>query len=138
MALTDQEIDERIAREVFGWWLADDSQGISCWRAWSDPETKTWPIHASVVLRGVWGPNVRYMSGLPYFSRDMAAAWCVVEKLAESGWTDFMVQDVGCEYSTVTLRSPINLEQHAVWQMGKTVPEAICKAALRVMGKELE
>ncbi len=76
---------------------------------------------------------------IPGYSTDIAAAWEVVEKLREDGWS-FHVDDVGFNDATegqwrVMFTEATTGNKH-VFADGQTAPHAICLAALEAVDGE--
>jgi hypothetical protein len=99
---TGRELDERVAREIYGWpWTnVHDSEGS-------------------------------YRRGLTPWQFDMASAWELVEKFnlvvvkTALGWYAMQKQDIhfGSTYVQIFGSDP---------QLADTAPEAICMAALKI------
>lgn len=109
----ERQIDERIARELFG----GPTENVDWWW-WSTAE---YPIGAyQTVPDG--GEAILY--GGPYFSTEIAAAWRVVDVLAAS-WTFSLSQTDDCRWGcSVGGESFVE----------GTAPLAICQAALHFAG----
>jgi hypothetical protein len=114
---TGRELDALVAEKVMGWRDVSDGYG-------TPPEATLWEaIHI-----------------IPHYSTDIAAAWQVVERMRDQGWTS--------HYTDLSLDSR---EPWHSWHFtgttppngptlsaqASTVPHAICLAALRAVGVEV-
>ena len=77
----------------------------------------------------------------PCYSTDIAAAWLVVEKLAQDGWSynlEWKGKGRGYEFTAEgCLIRWKDAEHQTVHAVGDTVPLFICTLALRAVGVEL-
>ena len=123
-----RELDALIAEKVMGWeWRKtslNDEQKVLVMGNYNplDDSTDFW-----------WGDDV--MKLVPYYSRDIAAAWQVVEKMREEGLDiDITVRpkiEYGCR---VAPRGECNTD-NVVFLASTTAPLAICRAALKAVGE---
>jgi len=108
--LSGRELDGRVARSLFGW-LLDGNPGCCNGVPLSDNLLRT----------------------IPHYSTDGNAALQVLDKLRSlRWWVTFHVQLNG-EVETALYRDWMNQEgaDHVAW--GKTLPEAVCRAALEAV-----
>jgi hypothetical protein len=148
------EMDAEVARRVFGFWKARHPDGLmngdEYWWAPHHTMPGAW-MYVSAALRGVWGSSFDYADGLPKFSRDIAAAWTVIETMVGRTINDLVVvnADVSmsryapdepdgytCLLSLATaldadLSEPITFQ--GVDASAETAPLAICRAALKAV-----
>lgn len=116
-----RELDALVAEKVMGW---------------AKTNLKDWDQAFKDEFGFLWAePGHGYFKGfhtLPHYSTDIKAAWEVVEKMGtrfihlspalEGGWS--------CAIQYNEARFPfVNL-------IGKTAPEAICRAALKAVGHD--
>lgn len=65
----------------------------------------------------------------PHYSTDIAAAWQVVEKLNKDDfYMDYDINEYRCQFK----------KGRQMFERAETAPLAICKAALRTVGVEIE
>jgi hypothetical protein len=104
--------NEQIARDVMGWEKCHDGR----WTFWTDD-----------LPEGVSGASLN-VTALPPFTTDIAAAWLVVERMRELGWSLDLhgSSDTGW---TAWLKG----DGFKVFACADTAPEAICAAALKAM-----
>lgn len=106
-------LDSEVARVVFGWEVKSGMPGTDA----------TWVTNGP---HGIWRQG-------PSFSTNIAAAWTVVEKLLEMqpAHEDIHIEHlIGCGWK---VSSCLDQGQWTDWVAGKTVPEAICRAALKAV-----
>jgi hypothetical protein len=125
--VSDRELDALVAEKVMGWrWLKDDERP----GRWLQYGTSPGRSPATGSEQVVWG----MMNRLPLYSTSIADAWQVVEKMramgkeAELFWTD-----QGCEVFFARESSI-----HEGYGFTTTMPRAICRAALKAVGVEVE
>ncbi len=88
-------------------------------------------------LRWNWQIGNRRMKWLPSYSTDISAAWEVIDKMSSCYWDMMLETGSKDPLSQVTFyrTNDIKSQYHAV---SLVVSEAICKAALRAIGIEIE
>lgn len=135
LVMRDEALDERIAREIYDWFLDEDSQGVSCWYAHTLQGGETIKVHADTTLTfHLWGPSVRYMSGLPYFSSDMSAAWAVMETIRDRGLGVFVLpHEQGWEVEVAVDELHYHAGYRCSFSAHASAAQAICLAALGAM-----
>lgn len=74
---------------------------------------------------------------LPKYSTDITAAWEVAEKLAEKGFY-YEIQQAWSQENTKRCRVYLNDGEARYIAIGDTAPHAICLAALKALGVEIE
>lgn len=116
--MTNRELDGVVAEKIFGW------------RAGNDPK-QPW-------VKGWFTPDGAWYMGTPSFCDDISAAWLVVEKLREYG---FLLESVGDGiHWAVNLMNPPNTNniRAEIDVIAETAPKAICLAALKACGVEVD
>lgn len=116
--MTDRELDALVAEKVMGWARLQPGNDEIGWKT---------------------GPGALDLSGLPEFSTDIAAAWEVVEEIRRRGLAPEIALlaygkawGVGFKsWRSNTTLTPANFV-HA------SAPHAICLAALKAVGVELD
>lgn len=71
----------------------------------------------------------------PACSTDIAAAFQVVEKMREKGFSHTVTSNLMGEHISLFLE--VNKSKHVQSEICVTAPEAICHAALRALGEEV-
>lgn len=89
------------------------------------------------------GEPVRRICYAPYYSTDIAAAWDVVQKMREDRrkvlvhWENGQTSAYNEEFWEVEISGPLRLDA-AFRAHADTAPHAICIAALRAVGVEVD
>lgn len=127
-----RELDALVAEKVMGW------------HSRITPEIPTYPLIGPdrAVPPGETLTKDRGYKEIPHYSTDIAAAWDLLKHLdtqgvwvynlsnaCENSWSCTLCQRVGPGYSGLTY--------HQVWLV-QTAPHAICLAALKAVGVEVE
>ncbi len=142
--MDNREIDALVAEHVMGW-------------RWVEHGGFDWIVPPDVVpdiAFFMWGHRIHddkpqfsgeFENVLPHHSTDIAAAWKVVEAMRAAGWR-LHIQDAssrGNSKSKDELGRPywsaeLERYEHCEYGYGPTVPRAICIAALRAKGVNVE
>lgn len=123
-----RELDALVAEKVMGWcWIENDV----------GQESLQPPIEEYAYLSRnhpvFWADDKGYTEIMPKYSTNIADAWQVVEKLRETHWIQVEVGtlnicDIG-EYGKGC---------STIQEVADTIPLAICLAALKAVGVELD
>ena len=99
------------------------------------------PIYDDVPPRPITGYEIHTAPGqyarLPHYSIDIAAAWEVVEKMKADGWAVNIYSGNGSQCWEAEFGHPSDRSQDAGSETSP-LPLAICLAALRVKGVEVD
>jgi hypothetical protein len=109
--MTDQELDRAVAEEVMGCRVQ---------------------VSANGKLSELGGGEERVYKDaqIPRFSTDIAAAWQVVEKMREYGWSVTIGQHIDLSWRCKFTNDEILIE---VIARANTAPRAICETALEAV-----
>lgn len=132
--MTDRELDALVAEKVMGMWREPwNDEPDHWWQRHSDGTSK---MHASVKLLGAW---TCHSNSLPKFSTKLDAAWLVVEEMRRKGWAtgiEALVVEPGPSYYAVVCGR--GSSDGAIHVRDESAPRAICIAALRALGVEVQ
>jgi hypothetical protein len=113
-----RDLDAQIARDVMGWWRVKHNLGFE------DAKGPVWQGNNPAT------PNI-LDSPIPKFSRDISAAWSIVEHFRGNG-TGFEINDQnGLPEKGMPFWAVFKGHNPAI---GSSVPHAICLAALMAKG----
>lgn len=122
-----RELDALVAEKVMGWKWCENDIGKESLQPPSEEYAFLSPNHPVF-----WADEKGYTKIMPHYSTNIADAWKVVEKMRENFWVQVDVGDIILcsmgEYGFVC--STIQAE-------AETAPLAICLAALKAMGVEV-
>lgn len=155
--MTDRALDAEVAKEVMGWELTGEVEAHFLEGEWTvfgpprgdeEPELsylrycvcastdEYYAKHPERERGNAWdrksvgGHYTACVTVLPRFSTDIAAAWTVVEKMAERGMWLFLTADYTGVQFTAVFRRGSEKEFCGMSGWCKQAPEAICRAAL--------
>jgi hypothetical protein len=125
----DRELDREIGEKIFGYWMYhyDKDYEANCYWALLDPEL-------TCVADFDYGKlphrhtQEEAWQDMPYFSRDIEAAWNVVNEIIDVGF-GFGIWSVG-DMWVANFEQGIRQEYEAD---GESPAEAICQAAMKVV-----
>jgi hypothetical protein len=116
-----RDLDARVAIEVMGWT-----------ELWSGGKYRMAYPPCEQVMPTI---NESERHHVPHYSTDMTAAWCVVERMRELGWTEHIrgyIGDDRGEHVCTFYNDDQMIDSE--WHWADTAPEAICAAALAAVG----
>jgi hypothetical protein len=116
--MTPRERDALVAEKVMGWtkiWYNADSDD-----------------HPEADCANGLCPDGTYTS-IPFFTTDISATWGVVEKMHQDGFLFDLSNSVGAGYIAQFYKGNYYVSGYI-----KSAPEAICIAALKVVGVDVE
>lgn len=128
-----RELDALVAEKVMGW---TNCNPVATWDRWAygDPGDD-WTDVENEWCRGygVSPYNKYFMIPFPRYSVNIADAWAVVEKMSVQ--QGFAMADRGLPGTDVAWQADFALSGPI---MGESAPHAICLAALKAVGVDLE
>lgn len=111
--MNNREIDALVAEHVMGLWLVDGGY-----------------VKGYFEIEGIKTPHK--IVEIPSFSTDIAAAWGVVERMAQEGWLMSIFHCGSFGYRVVALTT--TPESNDTFATTDEAPLAICLAALKAKG----
>ena len=128
-----REIDRLVAEHVMGYsvYHYDKDYAKNCYYMLMDGEFSPF-----LVNEGERQTETEAWDDAPMFSQDIAAAWMVVEKMRQIGYSITLMGQTGTFY-TVYICSWHAPDTQQARQDAPTAPLTICMAALKVVGVEV-
>ena len=118
-----RELNVAVAERVMG----------RCFHVWGTPnDGLLWTCTKCGITEGAAGGPLN-----PRYSDEIAAAWQVVEKMREQGWWVEVRSDYNATVPLTRTICAFGKGQVCEFAEADTAPEAICLAALAVVGAEV-
>ena|SRR3990167_5839708 len=153
MDMPDRELDALVSEKVMGLhiyshtWPCGYEPECGCYEAASIGASREYAWHnenGPVFIDQDCDGDIPWLEPVPFYSTDIAAAWRVVEKLQESGLTLHLFREptgvwkhTNWQAEFYHLDIPVT-EREIVEAISPTVARAICLAALKALGVEVD